>query len=126
METDIKKATKKFIGKKIQDVLIGRERISIRFFDGEIQEFYVSGGCCSASWIEHWDMPRNLLGVAFLGYDQNDMPDPEDQTDFKGVHVGSGIVQAYQSVFHTSTGDITIEYRNSSSGYYGGYLVAIV
>jgi hypothetical protein len=29
----------------------------------------------------------------------------------------------YQTHFRTERGDVTLEFRNSSNGYYGGYLI---
>jgi hypothetical protein len=73
------------------------------------------GDCCSESWIEHITIPPGIEdGVVILGVLESDgVVDPLAD----GEHV-----QVYQTSFTTEKGEIIVEYRNSSNGYYGGSL----
>ena len=88
---------------------------TIEFEDGS-EHFYVEGDCCSHSWIEHFSVPNDLEGATILEVTELHLG-AEDNVD------GHEYLQSYETCFRTNRGDITLEYRNSSNGYYGGYLV---
>jgi hypothetical protein len=50
--------------------------------------------------------------------------DPVDDVCIKdhGDCANSDVLSVYQTTFRTNRGDIRVEYRNDSNGYYGGYL----
>jgi hypothetical protein len=125
-------------GKTIDSVVVTRESnensryfndyVIFKFEDGTEQYFMVEGDCCSFSWIEHSTIPDDIKGALFLGFEElsdsqlGDCP----QVDHEGKDVGEyNYVRAYQSMFHTTRGDVVVEYRNESNGYYGGSLEAV-
>jgi hypothetical protein len=109
---------KNMLNRKISRVMLdtARDRITFKFQDGFERSFGVEGDCCSSSWIEHLEMPNDIAGATLLevedvGAGEIDSPDHE-------------CLQVYNTRFKTDRGEIVLEYRNSSNGYYGGYLVA--
>lgn len=94
-------------------------RFTIEFEQG-IQRFEVVGGCCSKSWIEHLEVPRDLSGAVLLSIEEPDGIELEPCSEGPNRYI-----QVYQTKFHTTKGTISLEYRNSSNGYYGGWLKPI-
>ena len=92
--------------------------IAFVFDDGTRVEFYVEGDCCSHSWIEHLQLPADIKGATVLSVDDS-APITSDHDD----HDDGGDIQVYNTSFKTDRGEIILEYRNSSNGYYGGLLV---
>ncbi len=112
------------LNRKLQSVTLTDEgsKVAFWFTDGTVRCFGVEGDCCSRSWIEHLELPGNLEGATLLSvddsapiaqdHDANDGQDPE-------------CIKVYNTSFKTDRGEIVLEYRNSSNGYYGGYLVDV-
>jgi len=92
-----------------------KSMVTFRFQDGGSQSFTVEGDCCSSSWIEHIEVPDRIAGAEITNVTE-DMEEP-------GEVEGHECLKVYQTRFITSRGEIVLEYRNSSNGYYGGYLV---
>jgi hypothetical protein len=78
--------------------------------------FVTYGDCCSETWIEHLEMPNNIIGATILDIENIDLPEKEKTIPAEGVH------KFYRTIIKTDKGDIDIEYRNESNGYYGGSL----
>ena len=95
---------------------IAGETFEIQFEDGVVR-FSVEGDCCSRSWIEHFEVPNDLSGSILLSVTENLMSSTNDENDNN--------LKVYETRFRTNKGDIVLEYRNSSNGYYGGYLEVI-
>lgn len=91
------------------------EHLVFTFQDGATATFTAEGDCCSRSWIEHLTVPPDIAGTAVTHVGENDMG--ERDTDD-----GYGLLRLYQTTFRTPKGDIVVEYRNESNGYYGGWL----
>ena len=108
----------KLLNRKIVEVrnLNDGMAFEIEFEDG-IQRFEVYADCCSSSWIEHLDVPSNVKGSTLLSIDE--------QTISNDSHPEYDCLQVYETRFRTNKGDIVLEYRNSSNGYYGGSLVMV-
>lgn len=72
------------------------------------------GDCCSSSWIEHISYSPDVLGshITSITHDELAPIEPNEDT----------LIQVYQTHLHTPKGAITLEYRNESNGYYGGWL----
>lgn len=108
--------------------LVGRkvERFELSE-DKTVMTFHLDGGarlvgeldadCCSESWVEHVDAPIDGLTV-------------EKVTETSAEDLGYGTRQEYDQVWflrvagaerYTSRG-CTVEFRNSSNGYYGGWV----
>lgn len=99
----------------------GNSRITFEYADGGSRSFGVEGDCCSSSWIEHLEMPPDIDGARLLSVDDS-APITQDHSAHDEENGGDSI-SVYNTVFRTDRGDIVLEYRNSSNGYYGGYLV---
>lgn len=95
--------------------------ITFRFQDGASQRFYVEGDCCSTSWIEHLELPGPIEGAVILS--MNDSAPVTQDHDAHDKDYGQECISVYNTVFATNKGEIILEYRNASNGYYGGYLV---
>lgn len=108
-----------------------KETITFAFEDGSEARFGVEGDCCSQSWIEHLDVPPYVIGeklVAVSDARTDDLTDDDTANPMQGSeeeyrYRTHECLQVYQTHFKTAKGDIVLEYRNSSNGYYGGYLV---
>lgn len=114
------------LGKKIAGVKVSSDQSTIifTFQDGFSRSFGVAGDCCSYSWIEHLEMPTSVEGATLTGaYDS--APITQDHSEHDEEKSTDPHIQVYNTVFTTDRGEIVLEYRNSSNGYYGGYLVDV-
>lgn len=91
------------------------------FQDGFTRSFEVEGDCCSHSWIEHLEMPGDISGATLLSVEDS-APITQDHDEHDETN-GGDCISVYNTSFKTDKGEIILEYRNSSNGYYGGYLV---
>jgi hypothetical protein len=126
------------IGKTVEAVDLDKaaDRITLRFQDGFVRSYGVEGDCCSQSWIEHLEMPDDVKGAVIQSVDDGGEVEPwdghvckeynwdksDDENKAAGV-CDHDVLAVYNTRFHTNKGDIVLEYRNDSNGYYGGYLV---
>lgn len=132
-EDDLKKS---FIGKTLESVILSndKEKIVFRFKDGTPPIAYgVEGDCCSSSWIEHLETPGDVDGAKVVDVKESggvpwdghacveDVRDDDYNVTKKGC--GHDSLSVYNITFRTDHGDIVLEFRNDSNGYYGGYLV---
>lgn len=100
------------------------DEIRFEFRDGSVVAFGVDGDCCSKSWIEHLEMPNDIVGAIILSAEESDtITSDHDEHDDEN---GGESIQVYNTRFVTDRGEIVLEYRNSSNGYYGGNLCRIV
>jgi len=111
------------IGRKLESVALddGKGRITFTFADGFARSFGVEGDGCSTSWIEYLEMPGDIKGATLLSVVAS-APITQDHPGHDEENGGDSI-EVYNTAFRTDRGDIVLEYRNSSNGYYGGYLV---
>lgn len=113
------------IGRKIASIEIrgGKTQIVFKFSDGHVRTFDVKGGCCSQSWIEHLEFPTNIITVVggTVIRVRDSAPITQNHNDHDHQYRGHR-KQVYNTVVSTDLGDIVIEYRNSSNGFYGGSL----
>src|SRR3990167_10396497 len=110
------KMTKKTCPLSSVRLSLDQEEIVFKFQDNTEYVFGVEGDCCSYSWIEHLEMPLDINGAMLLSVNYS-APITSDHID----HDDNGEISVYNTVFRTNHGDITLEFRNSSNGYYGGY-----
>lgn len=119
-------------GRKLVGVSVENDKsvLVFRFDDGEVR-YNAEGDCCSSSWIEHIEMPNDLAGAEIVSVGEAPVIDAtdDDKQNPKRTPYYEGdenreyeCLQVYQTVFGTTKGDIAVEYRNSSNGYYGGSL----
>lgn len=110
-------------------------RITFVLENGAEIAYGVEGDCCSHSWIEHLDVPPYVIGETLTGvedgggvpWDGHECVDRKYDDDYNVITEGCGhdSLQVYNTRFRTPKGDIVLEYRNDSNGYYGGYLVRL-
>lgn len=104
----------KLIGQYIYEIYQDDYRIVFRYGDNQWLEMNAEGGCCSSSWIENVEIIPGAVGSKVVSFTDN-YTDTIDSPDHE-------CLQSYQTVISTAHGSISIEYRNSSNGYYGGSL----
>src|SRR5690349_17381854 len=107
--------TNPLIGKTITALEIADDKKALRFVltDGECI-VNVEGDCCSSTWVEHVELPA-------LGFPAT-VTAVRDLTLDRVEHEEFDVVQFYGCNIATDRGEIVIDYRNSSNGYYGGSL----
>lgn len=122
---------KKLIGLRIKSIIHDEYEIKIY---GEEKSFALStySECCSTSWIEHIELPSP--GEIIEDFQQIEIPRSIESRlykIFKASEDGGVIdehgkehedLKLYFYRLRTDKGRYDIEMRNSSNGYYGGYL----
>jgi hypothetical protein len=105
------------IGKTLTAFELTNDRKAMRFTlaDGEQIVVLCDADCCSETWIEHVSLPSRGLPATVLGAQDIEMPDLGDMP-------GRDVVQYYGFKVTTDKGDLVVDYRNDSNGYYGGNL----
>jgi len=108
------------LNRAIEKVEINEDKTALRFHfkEGEPCVLYVSGDCCSESWIEHLAMPysyrlntvENLKAVDVTCVDIGEVVPTRQEVD---------LLYSITVKFDTGS-EMIIEMRNSSNGYYGG------
>ena len=74
--------------------------------------------CCSSTWIEDVHELSSLIGHTILAVEDLPMIKEEDDPEVSGNYV-----TFYGFTMRTEIGVCTIDFRNSSNGYYGGSLI---
>jgi hypothetical protein len=102
-------------GQRLVSVRVSEDKEELIFAleDGRKLKYFTVGDCCSSTWIEHLTLPADIAGAEITGWKEQDMGEFEE--DYSTIRV-------YQTSFATPKGEIIVEYRNSSNGYYGGWL----
>lgn len=75
------------------------------------------GDCCSSSWFEHVSGIDNLIGHTVTNVEEISMNSitPEEEKNYE-------CLQQYGFRISTDKGYFEVDMRNSSNGYYGGYI----
>ena len=104
------------IGKIITDVKIANDKQALLFITdvGEVKVL-CDADCCSTTWVEHIEMPALGLPAKVLQAEDLEMPNLGDMPD-------CDVVEYYGFKITTDKGELVIDYRNDSNGYYGGSL----
>lgn len=106
------------IGKTVTDLQIAADKKALRFLtDAGALVVKADGDCCSETWIEHVSLPALGFPAAVLAVEDLDLPDAREETSEYG-----DVVEKYGCKITTNKGEILIDYRNASNGYYGGNL----
>lgn len=107
------------VGKTIKDIMVADDKMAIKFIcdDGE-HIARADTDCCAHTWIEHMELPAlgfpcQVVKAEDLGIE--DITDPDEEYDDRTLKYGLKLT--------TDRGEIVIDYRNESNGYYGGDLV---
>lgn len=108
------------VGRTINAMQIAADRQALRFdtSGGELIVL-VDADCCSYTWIEHIELPALGFPAQVLSVDELDMPEQPAST----FHKDPDHLRFYGCRITTDRGEIVIDYRNDSNGYYGGSLV---
>ena len=104
------------IGRTILSLTLGEGGSFVRFLlaDGE-QIARCEGDCCSVTWIEHIELPALGFPAKVLAVENLNMPNLEGME-------GHDVITYYGCKVSTDRGDIILDYRNASNGFYGGKL----
>lgn len=102
------------IGKVITALEISEDKEALRFVldDGECV-VACDADCCSHTWIEHVELPALGFPARVVAVEDLDLETSE---------ANDGELQFYGCKVTTDRGEIVIDYRNESNGYYGGSL----
>jgi len=105
------------VGKLIDGIKIAEDKMALLFLTdaGEIMAL-ADADCCSSTWIESVEIPFVEFPCRVLRVEDIPMPD-------LGKLDGCDVVAYYGLRISTDKGDIIIDYRNDSNGYYGGNIV---
>lgn len=104
------------IGKTIVEMKIAEDNQALLFVTAEGEKLIarVDADCCSHTWIESVEMPALGLPYSVIAVEDLDMgKEPLSDDDFE-------CLQFYGAKIVTDKGDMIIDYRNESNGYYGG------
>lgn len=104
----------KIIGKTITAALLSDENTTLTLMTdtGKHLVFHADGDCCSESWIEHMTEPKYPAKILdIVDADLGECDGTRQECD-----------KMYSTTFKTDQGNLEVEYRNSSNGYYGGAL----
>jgi len=106
------------VGKTINAILISKDKEAIRFDtdEGEIIA-KCDADCCSYTWVEHIELPALGFPAKVVSVESLELPGSEDN------HPEHDCLQVYGLKITTDRGEIVIDYRNASNGYYGGWLM---
>jgi hypothetical protein len=108
------------VGKTINEIEVQGDREALLVDCGPSGTIRATtyGDCCSTTWIESVEEPA--LGFPALVLSVTDLAMPET-----GVHKHreyTDVVSYYGLKIVTDRGDIVVDFRNDSNGYYGGSL----
>lgn len=108
--------SKALLGKTILSIAIAQDKEAIKFTTdyGDVVA-KADADCCSHTWIEHIDLPALGFPAKVISQDDLEMGKPELEKD-------GDYIQFYGYKIVTDKGEIIIDYRNESNGYYGGSL----
>ncbi len=108
-------AMEELIGKTITKLFIGQGNENLKFecLDGDVLYYAAFGDCCSYSWFEHVTtcnlLNSKVLCVNYTGGSEKEISE-EDYLKISNYRID------------TIKGSSTFELRNSSNGYYSGYI----
>lgn len=104
------------IGRMLLAIYLAEDKAAIQFVTdtGHIVA-KCDADCCSYTWIENIDLPALGLPARVLAVEPVDLNQTMDDR--------GGELAFYGCKITTDRGELLIDYRNESNGYYGGSLV---
>lgn len=101
------------VGKTILDMKIASDKKALLLVLSDNPEYIIrmDGDCCSSTWIEHIELPA--MGFPCIVSSVEELPMSSKEESYSSI-------QMYGLKIVTNTGEIVIDYRNESNGYYGG------
>lgn len=108
------------IGKTLTGMRIAEDRQALLFqtADGDLV-VHVDADCCSYTWVEGVELPALGFPAVVTAVDDLEMPENSQASTF---HTDADSLAFYGCKISTDRGEIVIDYRNDSNGYYGGSL----
>lgn len=117
---------KRLIGAPLRSVQLidDGERLRFTLADDSTLTYTAEGDCCSSSWVEHITVPGNLEGAIITEVKESASVEATDEqiAEMEMADKFPDSVSVYHTAFVTDRGEIIVEYRNNSNGYYGGWL----
>lgn len=104
-------------GQRIKQINISEDSLFITTNKGT-HKFRIEGDCCSHSYFHEFLNVNQMLTWVAKSVEEIDMP--EVPIEEYGEYEES--ILAYGYKFHTEGGYGIVVFRNSSNGYYGGYM----
>ena len=106
--------TKCLDDKTITGIELASDKEAIRFLIEGVDPVIAKcdADCRSHTWVEHIELPALGFPAKVLTVADLDLPGGSSDDD--------GCIQVYGLKITTDKGDIVIDYRNESNGYYGG------
>ncbi len=106
---------RELIGSQILRVYLSPDKTELSFdTDNGFFMYQVFGDCCSHSWFNDIINVQALLGETVESVEERSMPEAPQEED--------GYIQVYGLRLTTRKGWTDIAFRNSSDGYYGGWM----
>lgn len=117
------------VGRTIHEVrLSGTDTIYFRVGPEEWLTYQAEGDCCSTSWFEHIAGAGLVIGREVLSAGAYEIEPTIEQKALEALADEPArdgeCIQNYYYKISTLGGDMHLEMRNSSNGYYGGYITA--
>jgi hypothetical protein len=107
------------VGKTITGIKIADDRQALMFQTPQGDcVVHTDADCCSYTWIEHIELPALGFPAVVSKVEDINMPDGAASHFYSD----SDVLAYYGCKITTDKGEIVIDYRNSSNGYYGGSL----
>jgi len=108
------------IGRTLTGIKIADDRQALLFeTEAGSVEVLVDADCCSYTWVEHVELPALGFPAKVSAVEDLNMPEGKESE----FHKDAEVLEFYGCKIVTDKGDIVIDYRNDSNGYYGGSLV---
>lgn len=100
------------------------DQLQFTFQDNSRLTYVTDADCCSTSWIEHITVPSDIEGAVITDVKDSGGVDatPEQEEQARAARGYVDVLAVYHTSFVTDRGEIIVEYRNDSNGYYGGSL----
>lgn len=110
-----------YFGRVIEGCTFTREKITLTFQDNLELGIYAQGDCCSTSWFEQVSGENALRPGAILNKLEL-VKMEEKNTIVEDTDGYEDHIKFYGVKFITNKGHTDVDMRNSSNGYYGGFL----
>jgi hypothetical protein len=112
--------SKALVGKTVTAIYLSSDKEKIKFEVGGEEPIvaFTVADCCSITWIEAVEIPALGLPAKVI-----EMQDLDLSLLAEDDHPEYDYLQFYGVKLVTDRGELVIDYRNSSNGYYGGNLV---
>jgi hypothetical protein len=111
----IMETLEKYIGKTIESFKFSSGELNFGFTDGDKLSLRAEGDCCSNSWFEEIFGDEALVkGAGLLELRLIELPETEEG-DYE-------LTRFYGVKFKTTLGHAEVDMRNTSNGYYGGFI----